>query len=355
MRCLRMRTGILTFHRACNYGAVLQAYALQQYLSDNGIESEMIDYRCKAVEQMHSPFYFLYCKGLKNKAKQFLRLCPRSKKRKVFSRFVKENIKTSDKIKDLNGCPNYDVLIVGSDQVWNPLITNFDRGYLLDFASKSTKKTSYAASIGLSSLSEQSSAYFGDYLKSFDYISLRETDDIETVRGLSGKEPEIQLDPTLTVNKRIWAEKKISPKIDNYNLIYSLKSDKKLISRACEFSKEQKLVNISDTLKREKGMNYVPFPSPFEWIGYIADAEKVFTDSFHGTAFSLIFHKPVVIKLSDNSVNGNSRILNLLDRLSVNYKRDDLFIEIGSEANWDEIDRKIIEINKTFAFSERIK
>ena len=91
----RMKIGIITFHRAANYGAVLQAYALQFYLTEKGNEVEIIDYRCKEIEKVHSPFYFLYIKGAKNKIKQFLRFPVRLNKRRIFDDFLNRKITLS--------------------------------------------------------------------------------------------------------------------------------------------------------------------------------------------------------------------------------------------------------------------
>ena len=196
-----MKYGILTFHRAANYGAVLQAYALRQSLLSMGHEAEFLDYRCIPVERVHSPLYFRYCSGLRERLKQFLRSPVKWKKRVVFNRFLYRalDVDGAERLdKDaLEALPagKYDVLLTGSDQIWNPYLTCGDTTYLLDFAPEGTIRASYAASFGVSRIPEERIPVYQELLKQYDRITVREESGLACLRemGLTGR---TALDPT---------------------------------------------------------------------------------------------------------------------------------------------------------------
>lgn len=149
-----MTVGILTFHRALNYGAVLQAYALKTAIETKGHKAEIIDYRNSVIESLYKYPKLSDQKTIKDKIKYIL--CSRweKSKRDKFELFRKtqleiENAKayTEGDIADIKDL--YDVFLVGSDQVWNPDAHNFDKNFYLDFVSQKHKKHSYAASFGV--------------------------------------------------------------------------------------------------------------------------------------------------------------------------------------------------------------
>lgn len=336
-----MKIGILTFHRAANYGAVLQAYALQNYLSSIGHDVGIIDYRCEPIEQMHSPNYFLFCKGMKNKCKQLLRSPIKRKKRKLFDRFIERRLNLGETKKmnkeDISQAlkGKYDMIIAGSDQIWNPYLTNGDCTYLLDFADKNVQKVSYAASIGLSELPKEYLSCYREHLSEFDKISVRETQGQSLVREVAKRDSEVVLDPTLLISADEWKEFLESPAKDGYVLLYTIKSNPMLLEKATSIAKEKNLsvIYISDTMVRQKGITYVPYATPEEWVGLFAGAEHVVTNSFHGTAFSVNFNKAATIALSRDKNNGNSRIVDLMESLGIE-KGDDYCIEIGASTDW---------------------
>ena len=123
------RIGVLTFHNAVNYGAVLQTYALQQTLEALGAQCECIDYICSAVEQRENPEWCRR-KGMKERLKLLLKYSSEKKRSKKFSKFLENYIKVSssrfgnENIASVKDC--YDVFLVGSDQVWNLKRTGYD-------------------------------------------------------------------------------------------------------------------------------------------------------------------------------------------------------------------------------------
>ena len=347
-----MKIGILTFHKAANYGAVLQAYALQRYLMLQGHDVEIVDYQCLPIEQMHSPNYFLHCKGFKNKLKQLIRRPIKTKKRKLFDDFIERKlelsaercIKKEDIKKEL--CNKYNIVITGSDQVWNPILTLCDTTYLLDFADKEVRKVSYAASIGLNDLSEEYVTLYKKCLSEFYKISVREKQAKRILlEKMELKSAEV-LDPTLLLNADEWKCFLKEPEQRNYVLLYMIKQNHYLIEYADLLAKEKELtvIFISDTMIKRRGIVYIPYATPEEWVGLFLNASYVITNSFHGTAFSLNFNKKIVIGLSKDKKNGNSRITDLLNELEVTYENDDGIIDLTDIVEWEPVNTKMNEL-----------
>lgn len=348
-----MKIGILTFHRAANYGAVLQAYALQQYLLSLGHDVEVIDYRCVPVEQMHSGHYFLYCKGIKNKCKQFLRSPVKRKKRKLFDDFIQRKIhlSTVKKIRketisqDLKG--QYDVVISGSDQIWNPYLTQGDNTYLLDFADADVEKISYAASIGLNQLPEEYKSMYQTQLGRFAQISVREKQGQMLIRKLVERDCKVVLDPTLLISAEKWKTFMKRPSLREYVLLYTIKSSPLLLEEAIQIAEKKNLpiIYISDSIARKKGITYIPYATPEEWVGLFAEASHVVTNSFHGVAFSINFNKSVTIGLSGDKNHSNSRILDLLQSLGIGIQEGNR-IEIGAATDWQSANKALYELKE---------
>ena len=166
-----MKIAILTYHNALNYGAILQTYALQKKLIDLGINSEILDYHCRQISINQNPFTLLkiihfrsFFYGLfnnkisipnKNSFKNFI-----THELIISKRFNRRNISNSNAI--------YDSFLVGSDQVWNLEMNNYDTTYLLDFTSKS--KFSYASSLGIDLINQRQKYYYLKYLKDFKNV-----------------------------------------------------------------------------------------------------------------------------------------------------------------------------------------
>lgn len=306
------KIGTVTFHRANNFGAVLQAYALKHYLLSLGHECDVLDYRCKEIEsKYHKKINFSRPTKVIKQVIQGIVDKTRYRKFDEFrSKYIKpcvchENISSND----------YDLVIVGSDQVWNMNLTNNDTGYLLDFVR--TNKVSYAASFGVSDITEQQKEVFKIYLQDFSYISVRESQGVELVKEMVDKQASIVVDPVylLSVNewKNIFSLKHFSDRyIFVYLFGYTLES--------CEF------INI---LKKKTGMKvyvydnnirasisadrYYHILSPTEWLEMIYNSSYVVTNSFHCTAFAMIFRRPFFEMPEANATKTGSRIQNLLE------------------------------------------
>ena len=311
------KAGILTFHRASNYGAILQTYALQKTIENLGYSSEIIDYRAKAIEKIHNPKYISINKGIKE-----LYLFPiKLIKYKKFSDFRKKYIKLSKQVDDksiANIVSDYSVLITGSDQVWNSYYSEKDVNFFLPFPLP-VRKYSYAVSLGDSYDIAWTKDILTNYGNEIKTISLRETSDQKFVSDVTGKECRIDVDPTLLLTKNEWLEIAKKPKVKKpYILIYTLAHSPSLVQAAREMAIKtgMNIVFLSSSFTHDLKIKKTRFSAPEEFVGWFSEASFIFTNSFHGTAFSIIMNKPFLI--SQNAILGvNKRSTDLIHQLEI--------------------------------------
>ena len=350
------KIGILTFHNAENYGAVLQAYALKTYLQQYKSFSffDIIDYKSPLIELSYkyiNSWSSYKSKGLKKIISFLLQLFylpNKIEKKKIFKKFDTDWLKSVD-----NDFNEYNSIIYGSDQIWNPTLTDDD---LIYFGKNyNGKKISYAASDGGElDLTDK----IVTYLKEFYRISCRE-------KSLSDKlmkklnSVSTVCDPVFLLSKEDWINKFAhKPSIDNYVLIYKISENLDLDKEAVKFAKKnnKKVVQIvySKSIKKIFCFNQkiVSAISPNEFVGYFAYADFIFTTSFHGTAFSIILEKDFYT-LSFNK--RSERITDLLKEVGLENR----FVNTTPE--YDEIeshkicylevsDRKDQYVNKSMDF-----
>lgn len=365
-----MKIGTLTYHDTTNYGAVLQAFALQRKVEELGEECEIIDYKCKAITERYeikSPFK-------SSNIKEFIKRILTNKNNKILqSKFIEFNkkyqkisVKSYNKntINDSNN--DYDKFIVGSDQVWNLKLSGEDTTYMLDFVKDSLKKYSYAASFGYSKIPEQYINISREYISKFNKISIREEKGVEIINSMCIKESTITLDPTLLFDKEEWrnlvnfdTNKNIPQK--PYILLYIIALTPSIISFTKKLSRETgyEVIYINHSYKRVLGFKNVFSVSPEEFLEYINNAEFVVTSSFHGVAFSINFEKEFFYELSNSSGNFNSRIENLIMIAGLNEreikKEKEITISNTDPIDYETIKPKIeIEKEKSVKFIKEI-
>lgn len=298
--CEKIRVAILTFHQADNYGAVAQAYALQQVLSQQGYDTKFIDY---TSNYMQHPFKWINFKR-KGLRKQILTLAgevsrlPRKGKLKAFRRmyFNMTETLTKEQLSTLND--KFDLFIVGSDQIWNVDITNYDGTYFLDFVTDYRKKGSYAASFGSSYIREMDKQWYAEKLKDFGYFNIRESSNAALLQQLTGRSSRTVLDPTLLIDKQAWEILAVPPPIDcPYILTYQVGMNHELLDYASILSKKMGIPVYSIPLPQGKWIktHTVLNAGLEEWLGWIMNARYVITDSFHGLALSLALEKNVFV------------------------------------------------------------
>lgn len=302
-----MKVGIVTFHDADNFGAMLQSYGLQSALRKLGAQSSFLDFPAKAAAQ-EAPASPLMQRILQH----------REHRQQLFADFRKQYLNCEPF--DGSQAEEYDLFIAGSDQVWNPAITGGEGKYLLTFA-PGEKRSAYAASFGTAALPENCRAYFADQLQKFSHISVREKSGAELVETLTGKQPRVDLDPTMLMEGAQWEPLMAQPKeTEPYMLLITVQNDMNLLRMATKLaeSRQLKLKVISASFFPPLGFQPWSDVSVGDWLRLVHDAQVVLSSSFHGLVFSILFHKefysnPLISGLEDR----NTRITDLMDMLGL--------------------------------------
>lgn len=300
-----MKIGILTFHCAHNYGAVLQCYALQEVLQAMGHKVEIIDYRPDYLVKQYQVFYaqrLIQQHQIKSVIKacvnEILTFWRRVKRYNAFMNFIETNLNLSRPVKEKNIPSIYDAYVIGSDQIWNPKITKgFKPIYFCFFPfSKGEKKyIAYAASMEAASISNEVKSYYVNALGNFDSISVREEILEKLLQPLTDKKINIVLDPTLLANPAIWHAIALPPRInEKYVFVYQVRRDKNASKIAHHIARQlhSTVVEVTGFLSGRYLKNTYQSCSPEQFLGWIKHAECIVTTSFHGTAFSVVFNKP---------------------------------------------------------------
>lgn len=345
------KIGITTFHRAHNYGAVLQAYALKRVLEKGENEVEFIDYISKDMEKMYN-YIKIDNSNLFTTIKSFIGTIVYFKKNKTryknFNSFIYKNFKLTKKynsIEELKSLPpQEDVYITGSDQVWNPQITNgLSDVYTLNFGSDKINRISYAASIGNNNLGNED---YKNKLSRINYISVREETAQKLLQPIINKSINVVLDPTLLINNKGWAKEfdLEDKEKESYILAYHVSEYPEYVKIINELSKKTGLKVI--TFKKRKNKKYNNLlrdaysDGPEEFVRLIKNAKYVVTTSFHATVFSIIFHKKLFVVPHNTT---GSRMLDLLNKLELS-NRAFYTLEEFKKFNYDEeIDYKKVE------------
>lgn len=291
-----MKTGIMTFFSANNYGAVLQAYALQKKLTSENIDCECIDYKCDAIEKMHQPRKFSIKYGLLGNAKNIVRNKRIKPRLKAFAPFRESVPHSKPYTKDTIAGANkvYDAFITGSDQVLNLDLTGGDTAYFLDFVSEGKRKISYAPSLG--KYHEEYKDFYKEQLGSFDLLSFREKATADIIKSEIDIDGRIIPDPVFLLTGDEWKKSLDIPQSPDgrYILVYALYGSKTLLRAAQRLARENdcKLYIVTKLNKLSVNADkIIRDASPERFVELIANAEYVLSDSFHGTALSLILKK----------------------------------------------------------------
>lgn len=328
-----MKIGILTFHNAINYGAVLQCYALKETLSKFGHSVEVLDYRVSSIEKSKMIFNFKTfcgCNGMKRKIRYIIEsIVTSSDKHRVisaFDDFIHQHLSLSCRIFSIEDIPAYyDYIIFGSDQIWNPRICNgLDKILWGQFPKERMKFISYAASLeDTSIISKEQWNLIGHYLKSFDYISVREESLKKELSKISSLPIKCCIDPTLLTTVTTFDSILVKPKEDNYVFLFTVQQDDNAQNFAMNVAKQHnmKLIRCNAIphfrmTVSDNDCKYVEAISPGEFLGYIKNANLVIANSFHAIAFSLIFEKDFYALKSKRS----ERVSNILSSLCLSNR-----------------------------------
>lgn len=321
-----MKVGILTYHRSHNYGALLQAIALRYQLVKMGHEAYFIDYWPKYHQQMYAVFSIKWAmlSGLK-KGTKYVCDCIRyhkKKKQRVKRAFAFIAQYIEPYCKSYQSMEHYDVIIYGSDQIWRKqdgLNHCFNPVYFGDNILQADKHVSYAASMGKISINEKDKKALTNWLSKFHKISVRESDLQETLTKL-GIQSEVVLDPTILLSNEEWdillPQKNVSK--EKYIVYYRLQKnvfDEHAIQRFADI-RGCKFIIIDGSVSSSQP-NVISTINATDFLSLIRNAEYVFTSSYHGLIFSLIFKKQFFASFRSNAGRAKTILenLGLMDRM----------------------------------------
>lgn len=335
-----MKIGIITMHKVLNYGSALQAYALQYVIQQMGYDVELIDYDYPPKGNQLS---------FKTRFVDFFIGSPLKRQKVCFEEFYRgrfilsKNRYNRTLIKE--NPPQYDIYCTGSDQVWSPRFAKDDTTFMLDFVKGNAPKISYASSFATSVIPQHLCPLYTKHLSSYASICVREHQNVDTVKELTGRDAKVACDPTILMSSNDWQKiaKKHKRRPDKpYILVYILNYMFNVYPYA-----DNILDYIKKTLKYDvvflsgktinvikPGCICIKDASPEEFIDLFQHASFVLTDSFHGTAFSTIFQRPILGLVKDRN-NSDGRLASLLTEVgaqnsimwykdSINCSREEL-------------------------------
>ncbi len=337
-----MKIGIITMHRVANSGSALQAYALQHVVENMGHEAELIDYIYP------NNYHYSLEKYDMNFLKKIVRVVySRTIERLTwwnFRRFYKNYFKLSGKTyknaeEIKKNCPQYDVYMSGSDQVWNPKSIGHDTSFMLSFTS-SINKMAYSSSFATNRIPDEYLSEYKEALSKYKFISVRENSSCKLVKELTGKDALNVLDPALLMDATEWSNvsKQSTLSINKkYILVYLLGYSFNIFPYATElvnYLQEQtgyEVVILAMSRLKRKGLNRfksVSVINPENFLYLIEHAEIVVTDSFHATAMSLNFSKKLFSLIKSKNYS-DSRVYDLLKLLNA----QECAVELGTAFN----------------------
>lgn len=321
------KIGILTFHGAHNYGSVLQSYASVHTLRKLGYQPEIINLRNRAqldayrIFNTGSRIYNLF------RVLIYPRLALRKRK---FEHFINKVLPVSPREyrsgAELNVDElDYDIYYTGSDQVWNPACQDFEPAYYLDFVGRRRPTVAYAPSLGKGAFGDEDKDMIRRLLRGVDHVSCREESGVRLLAELGRRDAVQVCDPVLLLSRDEWSAfagpRRTKRK---YILAYFLnnnhgdRSQLELLARRTGC----RVLLLNDYIKEffKPGVRMKLDASPREFVALIRDAEIVYTNSFHATAFSVIFNKEFYTAVAADAKvhnNNDSRKIDFLKSLGL--------------------------------------
>ena len=356
-----MKIKTITCHDCYNLGASLQAYALLNYLHNLGHDVEIIHYKPDYLSNHYKLWHVANSKFDKPFIKQLYLLAKlpnrlfELKRKRVFDNFTRKYLKLTHRYNSCeelkNDAPEADCYIAGSDQIWNTLFKNGrDAAFYLDFGNKNTKRISYAASFATPEIVPEYREFVEEKLKKIDHISIRERISLPLLESLGRKDGVAVCDPVFLLNKNEWEQNIEGDKSKQpYILVYLT-------------NKSYQIENIARTIAQKTGWKIYVVGAirekyadkcfinagPFDFIKLIRDSKFVISNSFHATAFSIIFEKNFCVVNREEGINERMKsVLNdfgLNERLVTKYD-DNLLKEIDYSIFKEKV-QSIIEFSK---------
>lgn len=293
------RIGLITIHDTLNFGSLLQTYGLYKAIEQLGKNIMLIDYKNKVIAEREKTYRLNEVKNLKELYKAIFHHPFLEEKHKNFWDFINANMKvsqpyTANNIKDANS--QFDTFVVGSDIVWGMQITGCDFNYMLEFVEDAKKKISFSSSVG-TRWGKEYDDKIKHLLDRFDVVCVREQLAQKWINELLPYKTVIETcDPTMLWSKdTLWGQYNKPELVSSskYVLIYLKTDDNRTVKDAIEYGKRHGLpvynINYNHSVF---GVKNIRPTTVNEWISWFANAEVVFTASYHGIMFSLYFEKP---------------------------------------------------------------
>lgn len=355
-----MKIKTITCHDVYNYGASLQAYALQKYLINQGHDVEIINYKPEYLNRTYNFWYvpqsskwYTYTKN--NSffhllyAIRYIRGNFGTWRRKApFDKFTKNTLKCTRRFKTyqdlLANAPDSQCYIAGSDQIWNCAMQNgHDPAFYLDFGKKDAIRLSYAASLAVKSVPEDHKPFLLKQLAKFQAISVRESSG-KAILDEINVNSEVVCDPVYLLSKNEWEDFAGSiPLIKKrYLLVYHLYLEHfDLEKRARELAKlyNLEIVSVNDQHEIDYATINVSNAGPIEFVNLFKFAEFVVTDSFHGTSFSIILNKNFYAYYSPKK-SGISRLIDLLAAIGIPERLNSSIMNL-EDIDWSTVNDRI--------------
>lgn len=315
-----MKICTITCQNTVNHGARLQCYALAYWLQKQGHEVEVIDYR--PARSRNKKLWYKPKPSIKEWIKLFSQYSIRKKnleRRKLFDAFSQKYIPLTKQvyysIMDLRKNPPVaDLYLAGSDQIWNTNLPNgTDPAYYLDFGPSDVRRESFAASFATEDLKPGTESFVKEHLIKFDKITVREQSTLKILEslGLDGTQQE---DPVFLLSSSEWDEIADGTGAgEKYVLVYDfyLGDDIKIEAQKIAKEKQLKIYSIGHSKLSYADKNFV-YAGPKTFVSLIKNASFIISNSFHGTAFALIYGVP--FKVLDRPDGLNIRMHDLLER-----------------------------------------
>lgn len=378
------KLGICACYQHKNYGSQLQSYATTVELARRNIDFEIIRYKkkttplllIKSLPRLLNPIFINDRIIETSQKKMMLKLHPQlaqdnAVRNAAFDKFSQSRFKKLspvyygyEQLKEQS--KKYTAVMVGSDQLWSPsgITSNF---YNLMFADNNTVKISYATSFGVSQINPRYHKIYNTFLNRLNFISVRENSGKKIVEKLSSNKAEVVCDPVILLDAEQWLKEIPNKRLydEPYIFAYFLGKSAEYRDAVTKFAKQKGLKIVTephmDSYNKadENFGDYTPFDiGPAEFVNLIRNAEYVFTDSFHGSVFSMLYQKHFLVfnRYSDNSSSSkNSRI----DSFCKNYGLSDRryngnIADVENKINYEDVLGKVDEHRqKSKAFLDR--
>lgn len=365
------KVGVITFHNSYNCGSMLESFAIQEVIKKMGADVKIINFSNSGQKALYGIWH--KNNSFKNVIRNIL-LIPAYKKivrnNEMYEKFKNEHFiltKSYSSINELND-KRFDVVVAGSDQIWNVTIMDSDDAYFLPWV-KNAKKVAYAPSFGSKNIlkcSNEPEKYI-KYLKDFDAISIREKNGQKWIKDMINKNVPILLDPTLLLEQNDY--NKLLAKDININYKYIFFYSPNFDSNICRFvkkiSKKYNLKVVTWSTKsyyrkliKRFGFILPKYENPSVYLYLIKNASLILTTSYHGTIFSTIYRKKFFTIKNGDMYGDDDRVITLLEQLKmmnrlIPYNFNNCFDYLG-QIDYNDYDKNIIELKeKSYDFIKR--